>query len=295
MTALNFRHLRCFHAVAHEESLTRAAEKLGVSPSVLSIQIQKLEAALGQQVFDRNGKRMKISEAGRIVLDYADTIFRTGEEMVATLGGRGTAARQILRIGALSTLSRNFQLALIRPLLNRADVELVFRSGSLRELLAQLETHETDVVLANVAVPRDGQTRFECHLIDSQPVSLVGRPRTGQKKLRFPDDLARIPVLLPGRESAMRAGFDQLLQTAGITPTIMAEVDDMAMLRLLARESDGLTLVPPVVVQDELSSGVLEEHIRLPGLQESFYAITQTRRFPHPLLTGLLRRGDASE
>ena len=93
---------------------------------------------------------------------------------------------------------------------------------------------------------------------------------------------------MPSLESSVRTSFDLILQQAGIRPVIAAEVDDMAMLRLLARESGTLTLVPPVVVRDELASGILVERHRLPEIKETFYAITPTRRFPNQLVKELL-------
>ncbi|MFX6876823.1 LysR substrate-binding domain-containing protein, partial [Acinetobacter baumannii] len=76
------------------------------------------------------------------------------------------------------------------------------------------------------------------------------------------EDLRSEPVLLPSLDSDIRVGFDRLLDLAGIRPTILAEVDDMAMLRLLARECEGVTLAPPIIVRDELRSGVLVEYCR---------------------------------
>jgi LysR family transcriptional activator of nhaA len=290
MAALNFHHLRLFRAIAQEGSLTRAAEQLHLSQSALSVQLQKLEQQLGHPLFERRGRRLELTEAGRIALDYADTVFQAGDELVSTLRGQPGSSRQVLRVGALTTLSRNFQLEFLEPLLRRPEVELVVRSGSLRELLAALEAQTLDVVLANAAVRRDARTDLYSHRLDEQPVSLVGRKRRGAKRFRFPDDLRTHPVLLPSLDSDMRIAFDRRLAEAGIRPTILAEVDDMAMLRLLARESDGLTLVPPIVVRDELKSGALVERCRIPGLTESFYAILRSRRFPNPLLAELLPR-----
>jgi len=289
MKNLNFNHLRYFWAVAHEGSLTRAAERLNLSQSALSVQIQKLEHQMGHPLFERAGKRLVLTEAGQIALDYADTVFRTGDELMSTLEGR-LASRQVLRVGALTTLSRNFQLEFLRPLVGRADVELIVRSGTIRDLLAQLEAHTIDVVLANSAAPRDAQVPFRNHLLNQQPVSLVGRPRPNKRIFRFPHDLRTEPVLLPSLDSDIRVAFDHLLDLAGIRPIILAEVDDMAMLRLFAREREGVTLVPPIVVRDELDSRVLIEHCRIPQLSESFYAIIQSRRFPNQLLGDLLTR-----
>ena len=284
---LNYRHLRYFQAIAKEGGLTRAAERMNVSQSALSAQLQKLEAQLGHPLFERTGKRLKLTEAGRIALDYADTIFETGGALVGTLQGRPQAARSALKIGALTTLSRNFQLEFVRPLMGRRDLELIVRSGSMRELLSDLEAHALDVVLANRA-PERGIEMLRSHLLAEQPVSLVGRARSAP--FRFPEDLSAVPILLPGIESELRLAFDRIVDRAGIVPTILAEVDDMAMLRLLARDSGEVTLVPPIVVRDELATGQLVELCRVPGLHERFYAIEQKRKFPNPLLVPLLER-----
>jgi LysR family transcriptional regulator, transcriptional activator of nhaA len=121
MSRLNYLHLRAFWAVAHEGNLTRAAEKMGVSQSALSVQVKALEERLGQALFDRRGRSLDLTEAGRIALDHADTVFSAGEELVATLAGRG-GLRQVLRVGALATLSRNFQLRFLRPVLGDPEV-----------------------------------------------------------------------------------------------------------------------------------------------------------------------------
>jgi LysR family transcriptional activator of nhaA len=285
---MNYHHLRYFRAIAHEGSLTRAAENLHLSQSALSAQLKKLEEQLGHALFERVGKRLQLTEAGRIALDYADTVFQAGEELQSTLRDKPRADRQVLRVGALTTLSRNFQLEFLRPLVGRADVELVVRSGTMRELLEQLETHALDAVLANKSAHRDAKTVWHNDLIAEQPVSLVGRASRSARRFRFPEDLRQVPLLLPSLDSEMRIAFDRILSDAGIRPIIEAEVDDMAMLRLLARESKGVTLVPPVVVRDELRTGTLMEHCSIPDIKERFFAITQTRRFPNPLLKQLL-------
>ncbi|MGD8608905.1 MAG: LysR family transcriptional regulator [Myxococcales bacterium] len=289
MTELNYHHLRYFWAVAHEGKLTQAAERFNVSQSALSTQVKKLEDQLGHALFERQGRGLKLTEAGRIALDYADTVFRAGEELVSTLQGRPGTERRVLRVGAITTLSRNFQIALLRPLIGRPDVELIVRSGTMRELLSQLEAHEIDLVLSNQPVARDAKTSWHSHLLQEQPVSIVGPPAPDQPKLRFPEDLDGTPILLPSLDSDVRVAFDRLVELAGVRPMIVAEVDDMAMLRLFARDSDCLALVPPVVVRDELSESVLVERCKIPEITERFYAITQSRRFPNPLVREMLQ------
>ncbi len=234
MNFLNYHHLRYFRAIAKEGSLTVAAERLGVSQSSVSVQLRQLEDRLGQPLFHREKKTLVLTEAGRIALDYADRIFLAGEEMVATLEGHHGQRRRVLRVGAVATLSRNFQLQCLRRFIGRDDVELVLRSGGLRELLAQLRAHTLDVVLANQSVPSDAETRWHCKLLDEQPVALVGRKNRGRRKFVFPESLVDQPLVLPTLDSELRAAFDLEMERAGIHPVIAAEVDDMAMLRLLA-------------------------------------------------------------
>jgi LysR family transcriptional regulator, transcriptional activator of nhaA len=291
MAELNYHHLRYFWAIAHERHLTRAAQRMHVSQSALSVQLRLLEERLGHALFERRGRELLLTEAGRVALEHADAIFRSGEELVSTLAGRPRNAQPLLRVGSVATLSRNFQLQWLRPALAGSSTRVVLHSGSLRELLAQLAAHTLDVVLTNEAVPRDRSSGWQCRLVAEQPVSLVSRkPRGRARPLKFPDDLADQPLLLPGQGSGIRHAFDVALEDAGVRPQVIAEVDDMAMLRLLARETGVLTLVPPVVVHDELARGVLVERCSLPTIAERFYAVTATRRFAHPTLRALLGR-----
>ncbi|MDA3915083.1 LysR family transcriptional regulator [Oleiagrimonas sp.] len=293
MRALNYNHLRYFWAVAREGNLTRTAEKLRVSQSALSIQIRKLETQLGHDLFERSGRQLRLTEAGRIAFDHAETIFAGGAELLATLKDRPEDRRSILRVGALATLSRNFQIGFLRPLLAREDVEVIVRSGSTAHLLQSLEAHRLDVVLVNVAPQRDAATPWISHPIAEQPVSLIGTPARIGEGGPLARLLAREPLVLPTMESSVRIGFDALIDRMGLRVRIAAEVDDMAMMRLLAREDLGLAVVPPIVVKDELASGRLVEVEQLPHLSETFFAVTMKRRFPNPLLRPLIAPREA--
>ncbi|MFZ1470642.1 MAG: LysR family transcriptional regulator [Paracoccaceae bacterium] len=288
MAPLNLHHLRLFRAVASDGTLTGAARGLNLSQSALSTQIKTLEAALGHDLFERRGRGLILTEAGRIALDHAEAIFRTAEDLTMTLRETGRG-RRALRVGALATLSRNFQMQFLRPLIGRSDVEVVLRSGSQAELLRGLHALVFDVVLTNMAPPRDAATPWLVHRLAEQRVSLIGtRARLGPHPAQMRDLLGREPLLLPPPETAMRAAFDAMTSRLGIVPVIAAEVEDMAMLRLLAREDAGLAVIPPIVVQDELATGLLVEAARLDDVSETFLAVTAARRFPNPLLAEVL-------
>lgn len=295
MAALNYNHLHYFWAVAREGNLTRAAEKLFVSQSALSVQIRKLEHQMGHILFEREGRQLRLTEAGRIAFDHAEAIFASGTDLLATLKERGTKRRTLLRVGAMATLSRNFQIGFLDPLLGRKDVEIVVRSGTTAYLLQNLEAHRLDVVLVNVAPPCDAVTPWLAHPIADQPVSLIGTPARIGKGGTLRRLLTREPLVLPTLESSIRVGFDALVARMDVRVRIAAEIDDMAMLRLIARADIGLAVLPPIVVKDELASGELVEIHQLPQLSETFFAVTLRRRFPNPLLRTLIgSRTDAA-
>lgn len=290
MAHLNLHHLRLFRAVASDGTLTGAARTLNLSQSALSTQLRALEAALDQDLFERRGRGLVLTEAGRIALDHAEAIFRTADDLTATLRETGRA-RRALRIGALATLSRNFQLRFLQPLIGRADVEVVLRSGAQDQLLRGLEGLSLDVVLTNLAPARDAASPWLVHRLDEQPVGLIGTPArlaTGRRTRPLKDLLSSEPLIVPTPETGLRAAFDALASRLGVTPVLAAEVDDMAMIRLLARADAGLAIIPPIVVRDELAAGTLVEAARLDGISEPFFAVTLQRRYPNPLLTDVL-------
>ncbi len=284
---LNYHHLRYFWAVAHDGNLTRTAQRLNLSQSALSVQIKQLEERLGHDLFERRGRQLYLTEAGRIALDHADSIFSTGQELVATLT-ETVQTRRALRVGALATLSRNFQIGFLRPILSRMDVEVILRSGSPTELMEGLQTLNLDLVLMNRPPPDDNLTPFETHQIAEQPVSIVGTPERLDPERPIKELLQAQPFILPTTDSSVRTAFDAMASRMSERPQVAAEVDDMAMMRLMAREDIGLALVAPIVVKDELTSGRLVEATEHPRIRESFYAVTLRRRFPNPLVQELL-------
>lgn len=287
---LNLHHLRYFREIARTGNLTRAARRLKLSPGALSIQIKQLEEHLSHSLFNRSRAGMALTEAGRVALEYAEMIHKAGSEMLDVLRHQPATGKQILRVGTVATLSRNFLLEFLRPCLGRTDMELLIRSGSLRELILWMHSHQVDLALTNQALRRDSETVWHSHLLARQTVSLVGKPHWKRKRKNFPHGMEQVPLILPSVESHTRVEFDRIMASAGVTPYVLAEVDDMATLRLLAREADALALVPPVVVRDEIKRGELCEVHPIRGLQEMFYAVTPNRRFPNPMAHELVER-----
>jgi len=285
---LNFNHLFYFWRVAKLGHLTRAALELHTSQSAVSAQIRQLEERIGDDLFTRAGRRLTLTDTGQLVLSYADNIFGLGQEMLGRLHGRSAGITR-LRVGSVATLSRNYQENWIRPVLTDPAVVLTLESGLLEGLLTRLVQHQLDVVLANETVPSDPDRPLHCQFLGSQAISLVGPASVwASQSLRIPEDLDGLDIALPGPRHALRAQFDALCATAGVSPRLRAEVDDMAMLRLIARDSGWLAVLPEVVVQDELQAGMLVVVGHSTALQERFYAITTPRRHHIEVLEQLL-------
>ena len=295
LNQLNFHHLFYFWRVAKLGHLTRAAEELHTSQSAVSAQIRQLEERLGESLFAREGRRLLLTDTGQLVLAYADNIFGLGQEMLGRLQGRSAGVTR-LRVGSVATMSRNYQENWIRPALADPALVLTLESGLLEGLLARLVQHQLDVVLANETVPADPDRPLHCSFLGSQSISLVGpASQWASRSLRIPEDLDGADIVLPGPRHALRAQFDALCATAGVAPRLRAEVDDMAMLRLIARDSGWLTVLPEVVVQDELQSGLLVVVGHSTALQERFYAITTPHRHRIDMLEALLARAPTEQ
>ena len=290
MKNLNFRHLFYFWAVAKRGHLTRTAEELHVSQSALSAQIRQLEAYLGAPLFERERRELQLTDFGASVLDYADSIFRLGQELMASVrGGPGRAIQQ-LHVGLVATLSRNFTESLLRPLFGRSDVRLALKSGSLDELLEGLRLHKIDLVLSNKPVVAGGERPWRCTKLSRQAVCLIGPRRAVRRRFKLPEDLRGKRMVLPGPSSDVRTQFDLWCERKQLSIEVAAEADDMAMLRLLARDSRAIALLPEVVVQDELRNGLLERYCVVPSVFEDFYAITAFRNSPSVLVREMLGR-----
>jgi LysR family transcriptional activator of nhaA len=276
---LNYHHLRHFWMIARHRSMTRAAEALHVSQSTLSEQLRELEAWLGQPLFDRRGRELHLTEHGRVALQHAETIFETGRELLTRFRQSPHSDQRVLRLGAVGPLSKNLQFDFIQPLLADRRTRLVIVAGPLDDLVRQLREHRLDLVLSNIPLRADQERNVFNHLLGEVPVYLAGQTPPAARAGRFPESLRGQPLFLPSHQSHVRLDFDLLLAHAGFEPDVRAEVDDMALLRLLALSGQGLALVSQIVVERDLHTRNLTFVQRVPGLVERYYALALRRRF----------------
>jgi LysR family transcriptional activator of nhaA len=288
MSRLNYHHLYYFWQVAKGGNLTETAQRLHVSQSALSAQIKQLEQSMQVQLFRREGRKLVLTDSGYQTLKYAEDIFSRGAELEQLLQQGMQPQRSPIRIGALATMSRNFIESFIAPLLATPEARYSLLSMNQTALLNALASHQLDLALTNVAVQGNDSQLWQCRLLARQPVAVIGPPGnnnlasslTGYRQQRW---------VLPPVQSPIRTAFDALAAQYQLAPDIVAEADDMAMLRLLARDSGALSVMPEVVVKDELKAGRLQKYLTLPQVYENFYIITTQRQLLHPQLSQLLQ------
>ncbi|MCE2593810.1 LysR family transcriptional regulator [Motilimonas cestriensis] len=290
MSRLNYHHLFYFWRVAVVGNLTQVARELHISQSALSVQIKQLEHNMDVALFERSGRSLKLTDMGTRVLAYANDIFSKGEELESFLIKGVEAEIQHISIGVLTTLSRNFVESFITPLLADPKVSFSLTARRMNNLLVGLANHELDLVLTNRPVALDNHDAlWQTQLVSRQPLSIVG-PKANKIHTTFPQGYDDVRWVLPGKATEIRSAFNSLCASWQYQPDVKAEADDMAMLRLLARDSGALAVLPTVVVKDEIAQGILEEYQRLPNAFEHFYAITAQRKFVPEVLLALLQQ-----
>ena len=294
MSRLNYHHLYYFYRVATEGNLTRVAQQLHVSQSALSSQIRQLEERMQVQLFDRSARALHLTEAGQRVLGYARDIFGKGEELEALLNQGMQSREQRLRIGVLSTMSRNFIEAFIAPLLHSRNIRFSLYTRDFSGLLRGLSQHRFDLALSNSLSELEGlvddeEPLWQTQLLARQALSVVGPPPL-RPQTPFPEGYRDQSWVLPAHPSEIRRAFEGYCALWQFEPKVQMESDDMAMLRLLARDSGALAVLPDVVVRDEIKHGALVEYMTLPNQFESFYAITIKRQYTSAAVAELLAR-----
>lgn len=288
MSRLNYHHLYYFWQVAKQGNLTQTAQKLHVSQSALSSQIKQLEQSLNVELFTRKGRALTLTESGYHALSYADEIFKNGEELESLLtSGKGLPGATI-RIGILSTISRNFIEQFIQPLINQNDCRYTLQSMSQTGLLNALGELQLDMALTNIPVRGSNKQNWQSRVLARQSIAIIGPPGLDLSE-ELGESYRNKRWVLPYGENPLRAAFDAFSAQYELQPEIIAESDDMAMLRLLTRDTGALAVMPEVVVKDELDHGILKSYLLLPGVYENFYAVTVKRRVVHPKLDMLIR------
>lgn len=286
---LNFRHLLYFWAVAKEGSITRAAERFGLSVQTLSTQIAQLERQLGQALFAPQGRGLIPTEAGRAALAYADQIFQLGTQLREALTETGADPRRRFVVGLTDAVPKLVAFHLLEATLKPPnESRLVCHEGSLDALVAELALHRIDLVLADRPVAPTANLKVYSHPLGAWDMDLYGTPELWRRYSKdFPAGLQGAPLLLPTHENPLRDMLEHWFQHRGIRPRIVAEFSDSALLKTFGRAGVGLFPAPASLADHVLAHYDAHTLGRLDGVTEYCYAISTERRIQHPAVAAI--------
>lgn len=284
MNDLNYHHFRLFWAVAREGHLTRASARLHLTPQTVSMQVSAFEVAIGEKLFHRSGRRLLLTDAGRVALQYADEIFALGQEFRDVLRGGPTRRPYRLSVGVADVLPKIIAHQLIEPALRLEDpVRIICREGSPEKLLAELAVYDLDVVLSDGPIPPSAKIRGFNHKLGTCGAVFMARADLATRlREEFPASLDGQPVLLPCENTILRREVEEWFDTHGVVPVVAGEFDDSALLKAFGGKGVGFFSVPTVIGDDVARQYNVEPIGTAEGLIESFYAISLERRVQHP-------------
>ncbi len=291
MEWLNYHHLQYFWVTARTGSIARASKELRLSPPTISAQISTLESTLGERLFERSGRRLILTDVGRLAFRYADEIFSLGREFTDTLRGRPTGHPLKLVVGLADVLPKGIAFRLIEPALGLGrPIRIICREDPPDRLLALLALQELDVVLTDAPIAPGIRVKAYSHLLCESGVTFLGSPKLARAWGRdFPRSLDGAPFLLPTDNTALRQELNRWFEVHAIEPQVVGEFEDDALLTEFGRA--GLGILP--------SLSILDRSKHPPGLRRigstdealgRIYAISIERKLKHPAVLAICKR-----
>lgn len=281
---LNYNHLLYFWTVAREGSIAAAASVLNLTPQTISGQIKQLEQAIDAKLFERAGRGLALTEAGRAVMPYADEIFSLGTELARRVQGDYQGLASSLNVGVVNSLPKLIAYRALEPVLEGEEApRLICLEGDLDKMLADLALHRLDLLLSDRPVPTGVNVRAYSHKLGESDIAVYAREDLAEQYVEgFPGSLNGAPMLMPASNTAIRRGFDDWLAAVGVVPRVLAEFDDSALMKAFGEA--GTAIFPaPEAIEPEIAHMYGARRIgRAEGLSEMFYLISAERRLSEP-------------
>lgn len=289
MEWLNYHHLLYFWVVAREGSLARASDQLRLAESTVSGQIHALENALGEKLFVRSGRRLVLSEIGRVVFRYAEDIFGLGRELQDVLKGRASQRPLVLQVGIADVVPKLVARRLLEPALKLpGPLRLVCREDRPERLLAELAVHGLDVVLMDSAVPPSVRVKAFSHLLGECSIMFFGTKQlAAAHRRKFPESLRDAPMLMPAENTTFRRSLDEWFAANSIRPRVVGEFEDSALLKVFGQAGLGLFPAPSVIAAEVERQFQVRRVGTLQEVRERYYAISVERKLKHPAVVAI--------
>ncbi|MGZ8411300.1 MAG: transcriptional activator NhaR [Gemmatirosa sp.] len=291
MAWLNYRHLLYFYTVAREGSVARAAAVLHLTQPTVSTQVRLLERSLGETLFERRGRALALTEAGRVAYHYAQEIFALGREFQDVLGGRPTGRPARFSVGMTDAVPKLVAFRLLDPVRRMpAPPAILCRDDTPDRLLAALAAHELDLVISDAPPGPATPVRVYSHPLGDSDVTVFGAPAlAAAHRRRFPHSLDGAPFLLPTEQAALRRQLDQWFDRHDIRPQVQGQFADSALLKTFGQAGVGLFAAPTAIAAEVRRQYGVRTVGRIADVRETFYAITAERKVKHPAVVLLTK------
>ena len=289
MAAINFKHLHYFWAVAKAGSITRAGERLHLTPQTISGQLTQFEDVLGHRLFDRVGRRLELTDAGRMALGYADEIFSLGQELQETLRNQQGGRTLVFRVGIIDAVPKSLAYQLVEPAVRLDEtVRMVCREGKFTDLLADLSVQRLDIVISDRPMPSSVNVRGFNHLLGECGVGFFATASLATSlKGKFPQCLDDAPMLLPGEDSAVRPRLMAWFAQRQIRPRVVGEFDDGALMKAFGEAGAGVFVAPVAIAPLVRQKFSVELIGTTADINDQFYAISVERKLAHPAVLAI--------
>lgn len=288
MDWLNYNHLYYFWVVAREGSIARARTVLHLTQPTISAQLRQLEEALEEKLFEKSGRGLILTEAGRVAFRYADEMFSLGRELRDTLRDRPTGRPQRATVGIADVIPKLVAYRILRSGLEPGhDVEMTFREGSTERLLEALGQHEVDLVLTDAPA---GRTPHQAHnqLAGTSGTSFLGSAvLVSEHGARFPRSLSGAPLLVPGAGTQLRRALETWFQERQIIPRRVGEFDDLALMTVFGTAGRGIFPAPTVIEKEIAAGSGLRVVGRAPELEQRYYLVSAGRKIRNPVVAAI--------
>lgn len=288
---LNYKQLHHFWNVARAGGIVRASERSGLAPQTLSGQIAALEASLGATLFRRRGRGLSLTETGQMVFDYAEEIFRVGNELEEALRSRAAGRTLPFRVGIADVVPKAIAWVLLAPAMHLPEpVRIVCRENKLEHLLGELAIHKLDVVLADGPMPAQMDVRGYSHKLGESTISFFAAPALADRlEGPFPDCLAGAPLLIPGTDAAVRRPLMRWIEEHRLAPRIIGEFDDNALMKAFGEGGIGVFPATTLIAEEICRQHRVRCIGEAPTVREAYYAISVERRISHPAALAISR------
>lgn len=281
---INYKHLHYFHTVATQGTVARAAEQLHVTAQAISMQLQVLEDQLGEELFQKKGRVLELTEAGKTVLRYAEQIFDLGNELEQAVRRGVFKGEETLRVGVGDMIAKTLVFRLLQPAREAGlAMRLICREGRFEDLVLDLTAHKLDLVISDQGLPTGGAVRGHTRLLGSSTLTVFGHPILCRDwPGAFPRRLRNAPFLLPGQDAAIHSQLQSWFETQDLRPVTVGEFDDGALLKSFACAGAGFMVAPTVLAETIVAENGLEAVGTIGSIVEHFYAVSVERREHHP-------------